>query len=188
MHRGRVGTRRFPSAHVRTIFCVWWRHLACASAVAAGAGPQSGWRQPSGITCHPSTLQSALLEARSSPVSRSKSSLSGSHERLLRRLPLNSNHLHLPNYNATAENPAITFPFRLHMVGCIWWLHCHTSNILPPALSVLMVVVVPVVVKIVVSVVVSVVLVMMSVVVVSGGAASSILDHPPDCSGRHHLA
>ena len=122
MHRGRVGTRRFPSAHVRTIFCVWWRHLACASAVAAGAGPQSGWRQPSGITCHPSTLQSALLEARSSPVSQSKSSLSGSHERLLRRLPLNSNHLHLPNYNATAENPAITFPFRLHMVGCIWWV------------------------------------------------------------------
>ena len=79
----------------------------------------------------------------------------------------------------------------------IWWvayggLHCHTSNILPPALSVLMVVVVPVVVKIVVSVVVlvvvSVVLVIMSVVVVGGGAASSILDHPPDCSGRHHLA
>ena len=64
----------FRLLSVRTIFGVCWRHLACASGVPAGAGPQSGWRQASGITCHLTTQQTALLDPRSSTVSSGQSS------------------------------------------------------------------------------------------------------------------
>ena len=72
--RRRVGTHRFPSAQCEDDILCMVAPSGVRKCSAAGAGPQSGWRQPSGITCHLTTLQTALSDPRSSLVSSSQSS------------------------------------------------------------------------------------------------------------------
>ena len=107
--RRRVGTHRFRLLSVRTIFCVWWRHLACASAVQqvqapnqAGGNPAASpvisppcklhFRTPGHHRCHPA---SHLLPGVTA-------AWVTSHPFASSLCHLNPNHLHLSDFDATA--------------------------------------------------------------------------------------
>ena len=99
----------FRLLSVRTIFCVWWRHLACASAVQqvqapnqAGGNPAASpvisppcklhFRTPGHHRCHPA---SHLLPGVTA-------AWVTSHPFASSLCHLNPNHLHLSDFDATA--------------------------------------------------------------------------------------